>query len=103
MIHLTRDDVVHLHFQLRHPKVKSCDARICPTCPVQNVCNALLDAWALSKSDGTVANALYDACTHYRDYTDKVCDTYDCPNCPNYSWCTTLRGIAIDGVILDNY
>lgn len=101
MIHLARDDIFHLYLLFRQPRAAFCDRTMCPTCPTQNVCNALIDAWMLSKSDGTVANALYDACVRYRDYTDKVCDTYSCPNCPDYSWCTTLRGIAIEGVKLD--
>ena len=41
------------------------------------------------------------ACQEWRDYTDNTCDTYNCPNCPNYSWCTTLRRIAVEGVKID--
>jgi len=103
MIHLARDDIFHLYLRFRQPRVGHCEWRMCSTCPTQNVCNALIYAWVLSKTDGTVANALYDACVHYREYTDKVCDTYSCPNCDHYICCSVLRGIAIEGVKLDEY
>lgn len=101
MIHLTRDDISHLFLQFRPPKVDYCERHMCHICPTKSACNALIDAWYAFRSDGAAATALYDGCVHYRDYTDKICDTYSCPNCPNYSWCTTLRGIAIEGVKLD--
>lgn len=101
MIHLTSEDVLHLYLQFCPPKAYSCALVACSTCPTQNVCNALLDALVLSNSDGTVANAIYDACVRYREYTDTVCDTYSCPNCDHYIYCTVLRGIAIEGVKLD--
>lgn len=103
MIHLTVDDVFHLYNQYRPPKVESCTLPMCSTCPTQKLCDALLSAWTVSKPDETVANALYDACVHYRGYTDKVCDTYSCPNCDHYIYCSVLRGIAIEGVKLDEY
>lgn len=101
MIHLTVADVLHLYIRYRSPKVDTCSVGMCSTCPTQNVCNALMDAWVLSKLDGTVANALYDACVHYREYTDQLCDTYLCPSCDHYFYCSVLRGIAIEGVKLE--
>lgn len=101
MIHLTMDDIFYLYLQFRPPKVDYCEYHMCHTCPSICMCNALIDTWRLFKSEGAVANALYDACVHYREYTDKVCDTYSCQNCDHYIYCSVLRGIAIEGVKLD--
>ena len=69
-------------------------------CDIIVLCDALMLA-VQDPASRKFETRLYNACVRYRDYTDKVCDTYTCPNCPNYSWCTTLRGIAIEGVKLD--
>lgn len=102
MIHLTIDDCIDLFTKLHPVGVTKCQPRTCRVCDIIDLCHALLRAVQKPTSRKPEAR-LYDACTHYRDYTDKVCDTYACPNCPNYSWCTTLRGIAIEGVKLDEY
>lgn len=100
MIHLTRKDAFDL-FQEVHP-VRLADRRgwTCKVCNLADLCVALSNA-SQDPPPTTAETALHDACTHFRDYTDAVCDTYTCPSCPNYSWCATLRGIAIEGVKLD--
>lgn len=72
----------------------------CNNCPPKAymACRSLADeifTWRLNK------RRVKQACQKWREFTDEACDTYDCPNCPNYSWCTTLRGIAIEGVKID--
>lgn len=93
MIHLTSDDIYDLYMHMR-------PAWACDVCGVADLCDALISATQEPRIGNPEAD-LYRACVHYRVYTDKVCDTYTCPNCPNYSWCTTLRGVAIEGVKLD--
>ena len=101
MIHLSRHDVFVLWAMSHPPKAEECNTS-CGVCEMRRVCETL-DRVKDSKfrSSEEAAKALYNACAYYREYTDVICDTYTCPNCPNYAWCTTLRGIAIEGVKLD--
>lgn len=106
MIHLTIEDVRHLYFSCEPIGIKCHGTINCSVCQTIAVCSAL--SWATSAYiDGAkheeIERTIHAACVSFRDYTDKVCDTYACPHCPNYSWCTTLRGIAIEGVKLDEY
>lgn len=104
MIHLTRDDIIYLHSSCHMPNCEGCDKRGCNNCEVCGVCETLrLVNKRHYRNAKIAAKALYDSCVTYSEYTDKVCDTYSCVTCPNYSWCTILRGIAIEGVKLDEY
>lgn len=100
MIHLTSDDIYDLYMHVRPAGLTECPARPCDVCANEDLCDALISA-KQEPSIGTPEADLYRACTHYREHTDAVCDTYTCPNCPNYSWCTIIRGIAIEGVKID--
>lgn len=102
MIHLTEDDCFVLFTKLHPVGVTKCYPWTCRVCDIVVLCDALTLA-AQDPVSRKCETRLYNACVRYRDYTDKVCDAYSCPNCPNYSWCTTLRGIAIEGVKLDEY
>lgn len=102
MIHLTIDDRIDLLTKLHPVGVTKCHPWTCRVCDIIVLCDALTLA-AQDPASRKFETRLYNACVRYRDYTEKVCDTYSCPNCPNYSWCTPLRGIAIEGVILDEY
>ena len=100
MIYLTGYDCFDLFTNLHPVGVTKCYPWTCRVCDIIVLCDAL----ALAAQDPVsrkYETRLYNACVRYRDYTDKVCDTYSCPNCPNYAWCTTLRGIAIEGVKLE--
>lgn len=101
MIHLSIDDVRHLYFSCEPTAINNPNV-----CEILEVCSAL--CWATSHfiyiaNREEIERTIQDACVSYRDYTDKTCNTYACPNCTHYSWCTTLRGIAIEGVKLDEY
>ena len=100
MIHLTQHDARELFRDLHPVGLAQCRGWTCKVCNITDLCDALSNA-SKHRPPTTVETALHDACTHFREYTDKVCDTYTCPSCPDYSWCTTLRGIAIEGVKLD--
>ena len=100
MIHLTQHDVRELFRDLHPVGLAQCRDWTCKVCNITDLCDALVDA-SQDPPPTTAETALHDTCTHFRDYTDAVCDTYTCPSCPDYSWCTTLRGIAIEGVKLD--
>lgn len=104
MIHLTNNDVRSLNLSCQPIGIKTCASTDCSACNVAAVCSAL--SWAiLAYKDETkhseIEGTLHSACVSFRDYTDKACDTYACPNCTYYSWCTTFRGIAIEGVKLE--
>lgn len=99
MIHLSIYDARSLYRSLHPVVVKECGNQGCGGCEVYAICDALFDA-SCGKHSRTLENALHNACARYREYTDAICDTYTCPNCQNYSWCTTLRGIGIEGVKL---
>lgn len=102
MIYLTSYDIYGLYMHVRPTGLTVCHVWACDVCGIADLCDALISATQEPRIGNPEAD-LYRACVHYRDYTDKVCDTYTCPNCPNYSWCTTIRGIAIEGVKLHNY
>lgn len=102
MIHLSIDDSAPLLADIHPLGAKDCKGQDCGTCNIKSLCDALFNA-VMCPPSSEYEISLHNACVRYRDYTDKVCDTYSCPNCPNYSWCTTLRGIAIEGVILYGY
>lgn len=102
MIHLTRDDACCLFARIHPIGASHCGFHECHECPIDSVCTALHHA-SFPTNLGNAVSELFHACALYREYTDAVCDTYSCPNCPNYSWCTTLRGIAIEGVKLNEY
>lgn len=98
-ITLTPTELNHLWMQMR-PHTCICYAIDCNNCPPKayTACRLLADeifSGRLNKS------RIKQACQKWREYTDNTCDTYTCPNCPDYSWCTTLRGIAIEGVKID--
>ena len=101
MIHLTFEDARFLYESLHPVGAKGCNGvNSCKVCNTEGICDALLDAIVFPSS--AAETALHNACIRYREYTDAVCDIYTCPNCPDYSWCTTLLGIAIEGVKLVN-
>lgn len=102
MIHLTEDECLDLLRELHPVRLTKCNPVACMSCGIIDLCDALSYA-AQEPTSRKPEASLYNACVRYRDYTDKVCDTYSCPYCPNYSWCTTLRGIAIEGVKLDEH
>lgn len=96
MIQLSLHDVFALWAMSHPPKAEQCHTS-CGICEIDYVCKTL----DLVKDGEEASEALYNACVRYREYTDAICDTYTCPNCQNYSWCNTLRGIAIEGVKLE--
>ena len=100
MIHLTQHDARELSQALHPLGTRKCHPWACAGCDFNALCCTLLEASYYSRKPAS-ETALREACIHFRDYTDAVCDTYTCPTCPDYSWCTTLRGIAIEGVKLD--
>ena len=95
---LTRNELTGLYVAM-HPVNKGrcqCSCFDCPA-PVHIVCDLLETSVALPERN---TSKIHKASMLWREYTDSKCDTYTCPNCPDYSWCTTLRGIAIEGVRL---
>ena len=99
-ITLSPSELFKLWMQM-YPRGRACNAIACNDCPTKAymACRMLADeifSWSLSE------RRIKQACNNWRDYTDKACDTYTCTTCPDYAWCTTLRGIAIEGVKLDN-
>lgn len=101
MICLTSDDIMHLYYSVHGISENTCYTGRCGTCEVKTVCRAISRIREYGLTDvKDKREYLRNACIDFRELTDTMCDTYSCPHCQNYGWCTVLRGIAIEGVML---